>query len=241
MISKGSRTFIVILVLFNLFPALWAQTAGGTKCPAVKPKNAQEAVMIEQSSDKHGCWVRDKSGQLVFVSSAAPDQYKRLVQMPASTTRPTCAALGGAPAAPGVMGTWLLDWKCVANCEGVRGTDNGSNSETITIDTAGPKLFQMTFGSYPEANACMVPVQLNPIGQLSSGSFVTASGSAHVNPDCGTAPSFDVENRGATLFVRMRRIDIWEGTACRTKLGPGAWIPTYPGKGYWMGGGKVLP
>jgi len=64
--SKWLGIFGVSLALFVVPFVAQAQTASGAKCPPVKPKNAEEALRIEESSNKVGCWVRDKSTEAVY-------------------------------------------------------------------------------------------------------------------------------------------------------------------------------
>jgi hypothetical protein len=67
---------IIVGLSFGLFVS--AQSAS-TNCPPVTPRNPAEALQMEQSSNKTGCWVRQKKsdgsdGNLVFVSKLRPDQ-----------------------------------------------------------------------------------------------------------------------------------------------------------------------
>lgn len=236
------QMFALSLVLFTLAPASWAQKAPGSKCPPVKPKNAEEALRIEESSNKNGCWVRDSTGQLVFVSSKAPDQsYVPLTKAPAPTAKPSCQSSGGAPGSR-ITGTWLLDQKCVANCPQSRQGQDMDALQTITITPQGPKLFQITFGSYPGADECMIPLRLVQTTPTTLSAYVKASGTARYDQACATA-TVEVETRGANLFVRVRRADTWEGMACRTSAPPGVWLPNpyppYQG-GTWLQAGQDL-
>jgi hypothetical protein len=239
---NGFQMFTPILVLLTLAPALRAQKASGSKCPPVKPKNAEEALRIEESSNKNGCWVRDRTGQLVFVSSKAPDQgYVPLTKAPTLTGKPSCQSSGGAPGS-GITGTWLLDQKCVANCPEPRPGYDMDAVQTVTITPQGPKLYQITFGSYPGADECMIPLRLTQTTPITSLAYVKASGTARYDQACATA-TVEVETRGANLFVRVHRADTWEGMACRTSAPPGVWLPNpyppYQG-GTWLRSGQDL-
>src|SRR5882672_11718318 len=70
----------------TVFCAVLAQaqtsSAQAKSCPQVTAKNPQEALMMEQASNKQGCWARDKkTGQLVFLSNLPPNQnYKPLAK-----------------------------------------------------------------------------------------------------------------------------------------------------------------
>lgn len=246
MSNAGSYARILLgLSLLSVTVMSRGQTASGSKCPPVKPKNAEEALRIEQSSNKNGCWVRDSTtGQLVFVSSKAPDQnHTPLVkQQSAPTVKPSCQTSSGG-AGSGITGTWLWEERCTSGCTPATPTDY-VGAETLTITPLGPMLFQVGFGSYPGANECMVPVRLTQITPSnSSATFVRATGAAPAQQYCGTPPTIEVETRGATLYVRMHRTDVWEGTACRTSLPPGVWIPHNPfdpSKGMWLEGGRQL-
>lgn len=114
MISKGFRILAVSLALFTLDLVVWAQTTSGAKCPPVTPKNPQEAVMMVQTSNKQGCWVRDKkTSQLVFLSNLAPAQnYNPILNIPKSSgckpllrTGPASAIQSALPGS-GLAGTW---------------------------------------------------------------------------------------------------------------------------------------
>src|ERR1019366_7163535 len=98
------------------WPGLLAAQTAAKKCAPITPKNPQEAVMMEQTGNKQGCWVRDKkTGQLVFVSSLAPNQnYNAILNIPKSSgCKPVLRSGSGsaiAGALPGgtLAGAWNI-------------------------------------------------------------------------------------------------------------------------------------
>jgi hypothetical protein len=78
------QLFIGVVPCLIAVPGLLAQT-GSNACPPVAPKNAQEALMMEQSSNKEGCWQRDSSGKLVFVNKGGI-KYKPVLPQPNPAT-----------------------------------------------------------------------------------------------------------------------------------------------------------
>jgi hypothetical protein len=76
----------------------------------VTPKSPQEAVKIEKTNNKDGCWVRNQDGQLVFLSNQAPNQNHRpMITDPANALDLPAAKIGKSGSALGaaaVIGTW---------------------------------------------------------------------------------------------------------------------------------------
>jgi hypothetical protein len=80
-LMKSLPYIVAIHLLLFVVPAYSQSTS--KPCPAVTAKNKQEALMMEATTDKKGCWVRNKGGNLVFVSSASPDSnYKPVLPNP---------------------------------------------------------------------------------------------------------------------------------------------------------------
>jgi hypothetical protein len=89
-----SLTTTTVMVLTSWYGA-WAQTRQvAAKCPSVISKNAQEALQMEQGSNKNGCWVRlkNKDGSdagLVFQNREGPEKsYKPIDRSSISTPQP---------------------------------------------------------------------------------------------------------------------------------------------------------
>lgn len=88
--TKASQTVLFLTALalpgYALTSAVAAQTKATTsqtraaaKCAPVTPKNVQEALLMEASSNKNGCWERSANGKLIFISKETPDSYKALI------------------------------------------------------------------------------------------------------------------------------------------------------------------
>jgi hypothetical protein len=82
-------------------------------CKPVTPKNSVEALMMEQSTTKVGCWLREKNrdgtdGRLVFVSPLSPDKGKPVLNgaSEADAAPPPIKPLGLQVSNP--AGTWLI-------------------------------------------------------------------------------------------------------------------------------------
>jgi len=75
------KRVVITMFVAALLLVGWAQSAKtAAQCPPVKAKTAQEAALMEHSSNKNGCWTRDKAGTLVFVSNTPPDRnYKSVL------------------------------------------------------------------------------------------------------------------------------------------------------------------
>lgn len=111
--------FQLSLLAFSVFATVFFQAGlcsaqqNVKKCAPVTPKNPQEAVMMEQTTNKTGCWVRDpNTGQLVFISSLPPDKnYNPILNVPKTggckpvLGNPTTATLNGSTGM-GLAGTW---------------------------------------------------------------------------------------------------------------------------------------
>jgi hypothetical protein len=71
------------IVLVSCIEALSSSVlcqSGPKPCAPMRPKNRQEVLKMEGTSDKNGCWVRDAKGNLNFVSNASPQSnYKPLI------------------------------------------------------------------------------------------------------------------------------------------------------------------
>ena len=108
--SAFSRMFVNVCVILC---AVAGSSVAQTKCPPVTARNAQEALRIEQTDNKNGCWVRDASDQLVFVSDLAPNRnYKAILNVPKSSGCNPVLRSRLAPgfqnpqSAGGLAGTW---------------------------------------------------------------------------------------------------------------------------------------
>jgi hypothetical protein len=85
-------TRMTAVLLEMLFGGLAHSQSQSKPCPKVIPKTSQEILMIEQSSNKKGCWTRDRNGQLVFIAER-PDQYKANPN-PATRALPDLPSIG---------------------------------------------------------------------------------------------------------------------------------------------------
>lgn len=101
-----------------------AQVAAQTPpCPPVVlqagPLGEAEKLMIETSSDKYGCWVRDADGQLVFQSAKPPpDIYKRVHPQTSSGPGGAPTHRGSAPGASHALDAWCaVPGHCFLYCE----------------------------------------------------------------------------------------------------------------------------
>lgn len=205
-----------------------SQTTSQSKCPAVKAKNPQEALMMETGSNKQGCWVRDrKSGLLMFVTTVDPKtNYKPMVQTPTSG-KPTC---DGTKSDATILGNWLVNLKCVSNCfEQAQGDEEALM--TVTITPRLPKFYQVAFGSFPNVDGCANPLQVTQAGPTSYVGSDGTNGNPPPLEGCSTR-NVETQSQAQALVVRIRQNDTWQGTACVTSSAPGAWIPTNPGS--WM-------
>lgn len=83
---------------------LLVNTSGlAQKCPPITARNQREAVQMEASSNKIGCWQRDGQGNLVFTSATStPNRYKPLPPLPQEPK----LALPARIAATGLVGRW---------------------------------------------------------------------------------------------------------------------------------------
>lgn len=76
-------SFALLLCACAWAPVLAGQTASSSRkplrlttqsCPVVTPRNADEALQMQNASDHSGCWARSSDGSLRFLSTLAPDQ-----------------------------------------------------------------------------------------------------------------------------------------------------------------------
>jgi hypothetical protein len=127
-------------------------TAFGAGCAPVAARNDYERTIMEASSDKQGCWVRDpNTGTLDFLSDVAPSQgYKPLIRQsapnPSTAPAPVAHILQHGPnnpsLYPAILGTW-------------EGTYCGLKVGTLRLSAAGPVLTgTATSRSYMENQAC---------------------------------------------------------------------------------------
>jgi hypothetical protein len=153
---------IVLVVVIPIQLSL-AQTAP-KKCAPVTPKNPQEALMLEQSTNKNGCYVRDSKGTLVFVSSRAPDEnYIPTIDIPQVGS---CKPALGSPsrAALGLAGTWKF----------AEGTYPGEAELALSRRVGGS-------GSIRTMNNCQVNDVQNlemTLSRMPDGRFCTTTGGA---------------------------------------------------------------
>lgn len=98
----------IVMSCAGVSPAFAQQGTAG-HCAPVTARNPQEALMMEGTSHRSGCWTRTASGQLVFVSNDAPDKaYKPLIApVPSSGCVPRLRGAGVAPRSNGdLSGSW---------------------------------------------------------------------------------------------------------------------------------------
>src|ERR1700675_3801182 len=79
-------TRMTVVLLGMLFGGLAYSQSQSKPCPTVIPKTPQEILMVEQTSNKKGCWTRDRNGELVFIGER-PDQYRAIPKDPNPATR----------------------------------------------------------------------------------------------------------------------------------------------------------
>jgi hypothetical protein len=151
-------TSVILMCLFTI----WAnsQNLSAAKCVPVTAKNPQEALMMEASSNKNGCWVREKnldgSDHLVFVSGTTPDKnYKPMITNPPAQSRLSAppaekctGVLGGnIPSQPGayatsrdpIEGTWRILTE--SGCDDIFAL--ASTGSTFTVSRNGRNTFAM--------------------------------------------------------------------------------------------------
>ena len=129
-----------------LFSTLTFAQKAGVPCPLVIARTPQEALQIEQSSNKKGCWARDKNGHLVFLSTGSPKDYKPLVEgdprPPKDLPAPGVTSIATVPGKQDpIIGKWHIDCCKTINATGFAsfhnrladGTEDGV-SGTLEID-----------------------------------------------------------------------------------------------------------
>jgi len=148
--SSGVLRLAGSLLLFCLYTS--PPTAFGAACAPVAARNEYERTIMEASSDKQGCWVRDpNTGTLDFLSDVAPSQgYKPLIQQPGRSApmpaKPKERILSHGVTKPSsypmLLGTW-------------RGMYCGLSVGTLRFAQLGSSLTgEATFQSYAENQEC---------------------------------------------------------------------------------------
>jgi hypothetical protein len=204
-------------------------TSAAKKCPPVMPKNRQEALMMESSSNKKGCWARDKdSGQLVFLSDQSPDRnYLPMMEAPQPGVKPVCRVRQQGAAPNDFTGTWLVSFKCVHECSPVPGVapEDQQMLQTVTVHRRLPKVYRVSFGTFPEMDGCEAPLDVMQKPNLSY-SGTTGTGANPIEEGCHPR-TVELEPRLGSFVVRTRYESgaVWEGVACPTSAPPGAWFP----------------
>ncbi|SRR5579859_4907140 len=242
------RYLVFILMLASLVAIHpQAKKSSARKCPPVQAKNPEEAVMMESSSNKNGCWARDPaSGQLVFLSDLAPDKnYVPMMEQPPPGTKPVCSARRPGAPANDLSGTWLVTVRCVSHCDAHPGAspEELQMLETVTISRRVPRTYRISFGTFPNMDGCETELTLLQKPNLIY-SGTSGVGTNELPEGCHPR-TVEIESRGSSFIVRTRYESggVWEGLACPTSAPPGAWLPQAHlenGKVVYSGGNWLL-